>query len=173
MINMTQKEILIGADKKKDAPPKVKKAEPTKVQAKEETKPKDQNIAQNEKSESPEKNENKTTTTREIPKEKKEDKQKKEDKPKAKEIAKGEWDIIEYPHLSEKSIANVESQNKIIFIVKLSAKRSEIKKAVEKMFDVKVAKVNMLITTSGKKKAYVRLKPEYSAADIATRLGMM
>ena len=115
-----------------------------------------------------------TSSIKEKPAEKKEVKEKKEEKgSKPKEIQKGDWGIIEYPHLSEKSIANVESQNKIIFIVKQSAKRSEIKKAVEKMFDVKVAKVNMLITTSGKKKAYVRLKPEYSATDIATRLGMM
>lgn len=173
MMNMTltQKETLPDADKKKDATPKVKKAEPPKAQAKEETKPKDQKIVQTEKPEAATKNE--IPINAEKPKEKKEGKQKKEDKPKAKDISKGEWDIIEYPHLSEKSISNVESQNKIIFIVKQSAKRSEIKKAVEKMFDVKVEKVNMLITTSGKKKAYVRLKPEYSAADIATRLGMM
>ena len=41
------------------------------------------------------------------------------------------------------------------------------------MFDVKVEKVNMLTTTKGDKKALVRLKPDYSALDIATRLGMM
>ena len=170
MINMTQKETLAEADKK-DAAAKVHKAEPSKAHAKAETTTAHHKPVHAEKTEHAAKKE--TPASKELPKEKKEDKKAKEDKPKAKDIVKGEWDIIEYPHLSEKSISNVESQNKIIFIVKQSAKRSEIKKAVEKMFDVKVAKVNMLITTSGKKKAYVRLKPEYSATDIATRLGMM
>lgn len=96
------------------------------------------------------------------------------EKPKEKkEALKGNWDILKFPHLSEKSIANIELQNKIVFIVKSSSKRAEIKKAVETMFDVKVEKVNMLTTTKGDKKALVRLKPDYSALDIATRLGMM
>lgn len=86
---------------------------------------------------------------------------------------KGEWSILKFPHLSEKSISNIEMQNKIIFIVKPGSKRSEIKKAVESMFEVKVDKVNMLTTAKGDKKAFVKLKPDYSALDIATRLGMM
>ncbi len=102
---------------------------------------------------------------------------KKADAPKPKKEApsamKGKWNILKYPHLSEKSIANVEIQNKIIFIVKHGSKRADVKKAVEEMFDVKVEKVNMLTTSKGDKKAFVRLKPDYSALDIATRLGMM
>ncbi|RLG15626.1 MAG: 50S ribosomal protein L23 [Candidatus Nanohalarchaeota archaeon] len=98
---------------------------------------------------------------------------KQEPKQAQKETPKGNWDLLKFPHLSEKSIANIELQNKIVFIVKSSSKRTEIKKAVETMFDVKVEKVNMLTTTKGHKKALVRLKPDYSALDIATRLGMM
>ncbi len=86
---------------------------------------------------------------------------------------KGEWSILKFPHLSEKSISNIEMQNKIIFIVKPGSKRSEIKKAVESMFEVKVDKVNMNTNAKGDKKAFVKLKPDYSALDIATRLGMM
>jgi large subunit ribosomal protein L23 len=48
-----------------------------------------------------------------------------------------------------------------------------VKWAVEKGFDVKVEKVNLQITRKGVKKAYIKLKPEYSAIDVATRLGMM
>lgn len=88
-------------------------------------------------------------------------------------IKKGDWNILKYPHLSEKSISNVETQNKIVFIVKSGSKRKDVKKAVESTFDVKVKKINMLTTTKGQKKAYIRLKAEYSALDIATRLGMM
>ncbi len=99
--------------------------------------------------------------------------QKEEKKNKPQLTPKEKWSILKYPHLSEKSIANIELQNKIVFIVKSSSKRTEVKKAVETMFDVKVEKVNMLTTTKGHKKALVRLKPDYSALDIATRLGMM
>lgn len=104
-------------------------------------------------------------------KEKKEEPEKAKEKPSA--PAKGEWNILKFPHLSEKSISNIEMQNKIIFIVKPGSKRSEIKKAVENMFEVKVEKINMLTTAKGDKKAFVKLKPDYSALDIATRLGMM
>ena len=37
---------------------------------------------------------------------------------------------------------------------------------------VKVEKVNTLITMKGEKKAYVKLKPEYDASEIAARLGL-
>ncbi len=111
------------------------------------------------------------TPVKKTPTKPKEKKQ--EPKQAQKEAPKGNWDILKFPHLSEKSIANIELQNKIVFIVKSSSKRAEIKKAVETMFDVKVEKVNMLTTAKGDKKALVRLKPDYSALDIATRLGMM
>lgn len=84
-----------------------------------------------------------------------------------------DWGVIRFPHLSEKSIANIETQNRLVFIVKGSASKKEIKSAVERLFQVKVMKVNMLTTTKGEKKAFVRLDEKNSAADIATRLGMM
>jgi len=82
-------------------------------------------------------------------------------------------EIIKYPHLTEKSINNIETQNKLVFVTKRNAKKSEVKKAIESAFDVKVEKVNSMITTKGTKKVIVRLADEYSAADVATKLGMM
>lgn len=82
-------------------------------------------------------------------------------------------DVIMYPHLTEKSINNIEVQNKLVFIVKRTASKMDIKHAVETGFEVKVKKVNVLTTTKGLKKAIVSLTPEYSATDIATKLGMM
>ncbi|MHA1834598.1 MAG: 50S ribosomal protein L23, partial [Candidatus Baldrarchaeia archaeon] len=61
---------------------------------------------------------------------------------------------------------------KLTFIVDRRANKPTIKKAVESLFKVKVDKVNTLITPDGRKKAYVKLSPEYSAADIATKLGI-
>lgn len=83
------------------------------------------------------------------------------------------WNVLEHPHLAEKSMNMVEIENKLVFIVKKNATKKKIKEAVEKGFGVKVEKVNVEITRKGVKKAYVKLHPDYNAADIATRLGMI
>ncbi len=84
-----------------------------------------------------------------------------------------EKNIIKYPLSTEKSIRLMESENKLIFIVELKANRQEVKKAIEKMFKVKVDKVNVMISPKGKKKAYVTLSAETPAIDVATKLGLM
>ncbi|MEM5777072.1 MAG: 50S ribosomal protein L23 [Candidatus Aenigmatarchaeota archaeon] len=61
----------------------------------------------------------------------------------------------------------------MVFIVDRKYTKQDIKKAFEEMFNVKVEKVNTIITREGKKKAFIKLKPEYSAADIAVKLGMI
>jgi len=83
------------------------------------------------------------------------------------------WKVLKFPHMSEKSINLVEKENKLIFIVNRKSNKKQIKEAVEKAFDVKVEKVNTLITMEGEKKAFVKLKPEFKAVDIAVRLGMI
>ena len=52
-------------------------------------------------------------------------------------------DIIIKPVLTEKSYDNI-AMKKYTFIVDLRANKTEIKKAVEDVFDVKVKKVNTL-----------------------------
>ncbi len=81
--------------------------------------------------------------------------------------------ILKYPHMTEKSIGLVERENKLVFIVDRRYKKNEIKQAVEEAFNVKIESINTLITRSGDKKAFVKLKPEYQAADIAVRLGII
>lgn len=81
--------------------------------------------------------------------------------------------VIKYPLSTEKSIRLMESENKLIFVVELKAKKPEIKEAIEKTFKVKVVKVTTLVTPKGQKRAYVRLSPETPALDIATDLGLM
>ncbi|MEM7816126.1 MAG: 50S ribosomal protein L23 [Candidatus Aenigmatarchaeota archaeon] len=78
-----------------------------------------------------------------------------------------------YPHLAEKSMKMVEAENKLVFMVRRNSTRKEVKDAVEKAFEVKVEKVNFEITPNGEKKAYVKLKREFSASDIATKLGIV
>ena len=81
--------------------------------------------------------------------------------------------IIKYPLSTEKSIRLLEAENKIVFVVDRKAGKEDIKAAVEELFKVKVEKVNTLLSTKGKKKAYVKLSPETPAIDLATSLGLM
>jgi large subunit ribosomal protein L23 len=79
------------------------------------------------------------------------------------------------PHVSEKSARVAEGANQFVFRVRRDASRPEVKAAVELMFEVKVANVN-IVNVAGKqkrfgqrlgqrqdfKKAYVRLAPGQS-----------
>ena len=82
------------------------------------------------------------------------------------------YKVIVRPLVTEKAVALIEKENKLAFIVDRRATKQDIKRAVEEMFQVKVEKVNTLITVKGEKKAYVKLKPEYSASEVAARLGL-
>ncbi len=82
-------------------------------------------------------------------------------------------EIINYPLMTESASVMVEKDNKLIFIVNLKAGKADIKRAVELMYEVKVKQVNLLITPQGVKKAFVKLKPEYRASDVAIKLGIL
>lgn len=80
--------------------------------------------------------------------------------------------VIKYPVSTERTLRKMESENKLLFVIDRKATKSDVKRAVETQFKVKVTGVNTYIT-GGKKKAYVRLGKENPAIDIATQLGMM
>ncbi|MGC8816558.1 MAG: 50S ribosomal protein L23 [Candidatus Hadarchaeum sp.] len=81
--------------------------------------------------------------------------------------------VILYPLATEKAVKMIESENKLIFVVDNAATKSDIKRAVETLFEVKVKKVSVEITPEGKKRAYVKLAPEFMADEIAAKLGMI
>jgi len=83
------------------------------------------------------------------------------------------WKILKHPYLTEKSITLVEKENKIVFVVERKATKQQIKEAFEKVFEVKVEKVNTEITLDGMKKAFIKLKPEFKAGDVAVKLGIV
>jgi large subunit ribosomal protein L23 len=80
--------------------------------------------------------------------------------------------VIKYPVSTEKVLRMIESENKLVFIVDRKATKADIKKAVEKMFEVKVDRVTTQITPKTDKKAYVRLSDENPAIDITTKMGL-
>lgn len=83
------------------------------------------------------------------------------------------WKVLKYPHLTEKSITLIERANTIVFIVDLKSRKPDIKNEFEKVFEVKVERVNTEVTADGKKKAFIKLKPEFKASDVAVKLGVI
>jgi len=83
------------------------------------------------------------------------------------------YQVLLSPHVSEKSSLLADEQNQHVFKVLPNATKTEVKEAVEGMFDVKVDKVR-IVNIKGKtkrfggrvgkrsdlRKAYVTLKPE-------------
>ena len=82
-------------------------------------------------------------------------------------------EVINYPLMTESASVMVERDNKLIFVVSRKADKADVKKAVEVMYEVKVDKVNLLVTPQGVKKAFVKLKPEFRASDVAIKLGIL
>jgi len=82
-------------------------------------------------------------------------------------------DVVLYPLMTEAASLMVEKDNKLVFIVNLKATKNDVKRAVEELYEVKVEKVNLLITSQGEKKVFVKLNPDYRAADVAIKLGIL
>lgn len=83
------------------------------------------------------------------------------------------WSILQSPLLTEKAIGRIETENKLVFIVNRKSTKTQIKWATERALNVKVEDVQTIIDRKGRKKAWVKLTKEFSASDIATRLGML
>ena len=82
-------------------------------------------------------------------------------------------EVVFYPLMTEAASLMVEKDNKLVFIVNIKAGKSDVKNAVEQLYEVKVDKITMLTTPQGEKKAFVKLKPEYRASDVAIKLGIL
>jgi large subunit ribosomal protein L23 len=82
-------------------------------------------------------------------------------------------EVIFYPLMTEAASIMVEKDNKLVFIVNLKAGKSDIKKAVQQLYEVEVDRITVLTTPQGEKKAFVKLKPEYRASDVAIKLGIL
>ena len=80
--------------------------------------------------------------------------------------------IIKKPLVTENTFDLIEDQNKLVFIVERTANKFQIKQAIENLYNVKITKINTLITPTGEKKALVKLHPNDSAADLAIKLGI-
>lgn len=82
-------------------------------------------------------------------------------------------DVILYPMMTERSFYMIENENKLVFIVGRKANKDDIAQAVQLLYGVEAESVNTLITRKSEKKAFVKLKDQYNASDLAIRLGIL
>lgn len=80
--------------------------------------------------------------------------------------------IILYPWATEKALFRCIREGKVVFCVDVKADKPTIKREVERLYDVKVVKVNTLIRPDGRKIAYVKLSSYQEATDLAVKLGL-
>lgn len=76
------------------------------------------------------------------------------------------------PIVTEKAVMMIESANVLTFEVDKRLSKDKIKKEIEEMFGVKIDKIRSLIK-GNKKHVYVKLKKDFLAMDVATKLGLM
>lgn len=78
-----------------------------------------------------------------------------------------------YPIATEKALGMVDRDNVIIYVVDFRAQKVDILKEFEAVFKVKVEKINTAITSKNTKRAYIKLKKDFKASDIARKLKLV
>jgi len=81
--------------------------------------------------------------------------------------------IIRFPLTTEHAMKKIEDHNTLVFVCDNHAAKPQIKKAVKKLYNVDCIKINTLIMCNGLKKAYVKLKSEDDALDVANQIGII
>lgn len=76
------------------------------------------------------------------------------------------------PLITEKAVMLIEAKNTLTFRAEKKTTKPEIKKEVESLFKVKVEKVRSMVK-GNQKYFYVKLKKDFPAIDVATKIGMI
>jgi ribosomal protein L23 len=76
------------------------------------------------------------------------------------------------PVTTEKAVKLLDGENTLVFKTGLKTSRDQIKREIEKLFNVKVHTVRTLIRNNIKT-AYVKLDKKNPAVDVAAKLGMI
>ncbi|MEK6970063.1 MAG: 50S ribosomal protein L23 [archaeon] len=84
-----------------------------------------------------------------------------------------DFGLLKFPLMTEKAINLIEKENKLSFIATQRATKSDIKKLVEKIYKVKVEKINVVNDMKGRKKVSVKLDKKYKAEELAAKLGVI
>ncbi len=82
------------------------------------------------------------------------------------------YTIVKHPLVTEQTVASMDQDNVLVFVVDRKATKKDIRKAIEELYEVELISVNTLILPDGRKKAYVKLREEYLADEVATKIGV-
>jgi large subunit ribosomal protein L23 len=74
--------------------------------------------------------------------------------------------------VTEKAVMMIELKNVLTFEFDMNLTKDQIKKEIEEVFNVKVERLRTL-NRQNKKYAYIKLKKNFPAIDVATKLGIM
>ncbi|NMB66854.1 50S ribosomal protein L23 [Candidatus Woesearchaeota archaeon] len=74
--------------------------------------------------------------------------------------------------VTEKAVLMIERDNTLVFEDSKNKTKEEVKEELEKMFKIKVEKIRTKIHEN-KKYFFVKLKKEFVAMDIASKLGLI
>jgi large subunit ribosomal protein L23 len=80
--------------------------------------------------------------------------------------------IIKHPFVTEKATYVIEENNTLQFIVDINATKTQIKREIEKLYNIPIFSVNTMITMKGKKKAIVTFEGDNTASELASKLGI-
>jgi large subunit ribosomal protein L23Ae len=83
------------------------------------------------------------------------------------------FSVLVHPLNTEKANKSMTERNTLTFIVHPRANKVQIKKAFNEIYKAKPLSVNTLVRPDGKKKAFVRLRPENDAVGVASKMGMI
>lgn len=83
------------------------------------------------------------------------------------------YQILQRPLSTEKSLRQMEFENKLSFVIHSQATKRDVKRAVEMLFSAKVIAVNVQNAFKGEKRAVIRLSTAQSASDIGADLGLI
>jgi large subunit ribosomal protein L23 len=76
------------------------------------------------------------------------------------------------PIVTEKAVRLIEAENTLVFEMDKRLSKTEIKKQIEEMFEVKVESINTLVKKN-RKYVYAKLNKKNPAIDVATKLGLI
>eukprot|EP00252_Welwitschia_mirabilis_P022048 TRINITY_DN5836_c0_g1_i1.p1 TRINITY_DN5836_c0_g1~~TRINITY_DN5836_c0_g1_i1.p1 ORF type:complete len:182 (-),score=36.36 TRINITY_DN5836_c0_g1_i1:236-781(-) len=83
-----------------------------------------------------------------------------------------QYEVLKRFTITEAAVKLIEAHNTLVFTVDKKASKDRIKDAVEMTYGVQTTKVNTSIRPDGTKKAYVKLKSDFDAMDIAKKIGI-
>ena len=83
------------------------------------------------------------------------------------------FSVLVQPLNTEKANKTMTEKNTLTFMVNNRANKIQIRKAFKEIFNVVPRSVNTLHRPDGKKKAYIRLRPEDEAVSIASKIGII